>query len=48
MIRTGQLLAKIAEEIGYEVIRIDPFRKRFATATKQELREEVVILKWKG
>lgn len=48
MIRTGQLLAKIAEEIGYEVIRIDLFRKRFATATKQELREEVVILKWKG
>jgi DNA modification methylase len=48
MIRTGQILAKIAEEIGYEVIRIDLFRKRFATATKQDLREEVVILKWKG
>jgi DNA modification methylase len=48
MIQTGQILAKIAEEIGYEVIRIDLFRKRFATATKQELREEVVILKWKG
>ena len=48
MIRTGQILAKIAEEIGYEVIRIDLFRKRFATATKQDLREEVVIMKWKG
>lgn len=48
MIRTGQLLAKIAEEIGYDVVRIDLFRKRFATATKQELREEVVILRWKG
>jgi DNA modification methylase len=48
MIRTGQILAKIAEEIGYEVVRVDLFRKRFATATKQELREEVVIMKWKG
>jgi DNA modification methylase len=48
MIRTGQLLADIARDIGYDVIRIDLFRKRFATATKQELREEVVILQWKG
>ncbi len=48
MIRTGQLLADIAKELGYEIIRIDLFRKRFATATKQELREEVVILRWKG
>lgn len=48
MIRTGKLLAEIAQALGYEVVRIDLFRKRFATATKQELREEVVILKWKG
>jgi len=48
MIRTGQLLAQIAETVGYDVERIDLFRKRFATATKQELREEVVILRWKG
>lgn len=48
LIRTGQLLAQIAEELGYEVERIDLFRTRFATATKTELREEVVVLRWPG
>ncbi len=48
MIRTGQLLAEVAEELGYEVERIDLFRTRAATATREELREEVVVLKWRG
>ena len=48
MIRTGHLLAQIAERLGYEVVRIDLFRKRFATATSQELREEAVVLRWPG
>lgn len=48
MIRTGQLLADIAKALGYEVVRIDLFRTRFASATREQLREEVVILKWKG
>ena len=48
MIRKGNLLAEIAEALGYTVIRIDLFRTRFATATKEQLREEVVVLKWKG
>ena len=48
MIRTGQILAEIAEELGYEVDRIDLFRTRAATATKEELREEVLILRWPG
>jgi DNA modification methylase len=48
LIRTGQLLAEIAEELGYRVERIDLFRTRAATATKTELREEVVILEWVG
>jgi hypothetical protein len=48
MIRTGEILAEIAEQIGYEVTRIDLFRTRFATATQADLREEVVVLKWKG
>lgn len=48
MIRTGQLLADIAQELGYEVISIDLFRKRFSTATGAELREEVVVLRWPG
>ena len=48
MIRTGQLLADIAQALGYEFVRTDLFRTRFATATKNQLREEAVILRWKG
>lgn len=48
MIRTGQILARIAEMSGYKVERIDLFRTRFATATQSELREEVIVLKWLG
>ena len=45
MIRTGQLLAEIAETLGYEVLGIDLFRTRLSTATKDYLREEVVLLR---
>ncbi len=48
MIRTGQLLAEVAEGLGYEVESIDLFRTRLATATKQQMREEVVVLRWPG
>ena len=48
MIRTGQLLAETAQELGYELMRIDLFRTRFATATKEQLREEVIVLRWPG
>lgn len=48
MIRTGQLLADIAQSLGYELISIDLFRTRLATATKEQLREEVVALRWPG
>ena len=48
MIRTGELLANIAQSIGYEVTGIDLFRTRLATATRQQLREEVVVLRWPG
>lgn len=48
MIPTGQLLADIAQALGYEFVRTDLFRTRFASATKEQLREEVVILRWKG
>lgn len=48
MIRTGQLLASIAESLGYEIVGIDLFRTRLATATKAQLREEVVLLRWPG
>jgi hypothetical protein len=46
MIRTGQLLGDIAQALGYELLRIDLFRTRFATATREQLREEVVVLRW--
>ncbi|MFI5252961.1 MAG: DNA methyltransferase [Bacteroidota bacterium] len=48
MIRTGELLADIGKALGYEVVRIDLFRTRFASATKEQLREEVVIFQWNG
>lgn len=48
MIRTGQLLGDIAQALGYELIRTDLFRTRFATATQEQLREEVVVLQWRG
>jgi DNA modification methylase len=45
-IQTGQLLADIASSLGYEVMRIDLFRTRLSTTTREQLREEVVILRW--
>jgi hypothetical protein len=48
MIRTGRLLADLARSAGYEVVGIDLFRTRLATATKEQLREEIVILRWPG
>ena len=48
MIRTGQLLADIAQSLGYRVESIDLFRTRLATATREALREEVVVLRWPG
>jgi hypothetical protein len=48
MIRTGELLADIAQGLGYEIVNIDLFRTRIATATKEQLREEVVLLRWPG
>jgi hypothetical protein len=48
MIRTGNILADIAASLGYEVTGIDLFRTRLATATGEQLREEVVLLRWPG
>ncbi|WNZ43405.1 DNA methyltransferase [Leptolyngbya boryana CZ1] len=48
MIRTGELIADLAKSLGYEVVDIELFRTRLATATKEQLREEVVLLKWNG
>ena len=46
MIRTGRLLADLAQSLGYRVVDIELFRTRMSTATGDQLREEVVILEW--
>jgi hypothetical protein len=48
MIHTGELLGDIAQGLGYELIGIDLFRTRLSTATKEQMREEVVLLRWSG
>ena len=46
MIRTGRILGELAQSLGYELTAIDLFRTRIATASRQQLREEVVRLRW--
>lgn len=48
MIRTGQVLANIGQSLGYELAGIDLHRTRLATATREQLREEVVLFRWPG
>lgn len=46
MIRTGKLLANLAQSLNYRVMGIDLFRTRLSTVTGEQLREEVVLLEW--
>ena len=46
LIPTSQILADIAQGLGYRVTSIDLFRTRFSTATGQYLKEEVVVMEW--
>jgi hypothetical protein len=48
MIPTGQILAEIGQSLGYEPLGIELFRNRFSTGTREQLREEVVLLRWPG
>jgi DNA modification methylase len=48
MIRTGELLGDIAQGLGYDLVGIDLFRTRLSTATREHMREEVVLLHWSG
>ncbi|MEO1591196.1 MAG: DNA methyltransferase [Cyanobacteria bacterium J06632_22] len=48
MIRTGQILGEIAQGLGYELVDIDLFRTRLASATQEPMNEEVVLLRWSG
>ena len=47
-IHTAEILAEIAEDQGYEVQGIELWRERRATASKALLREDVLVLRWKG
>lgn len=47
-IPTGRILADIAESLGYQVEGLELFRTRQATATKEQLNEEIVRLLWWG
>ncbi|XHX80532.1 MAG: hypothetical protein RBJ76_11555 [Stenomitos frigidus ULC029] len=40
-------MADIARSLGYAVLA-DLFRTRLATATHEQRREEVVVLRWNG
>jgi DNA modification methylase len=42
-IKTGEILAELADDIGYRVLKIDLWRERWATASKTPIREEVVV-----
>ena len=48
MIRTGKILGEIAQRLGYDVVGRDLFRTRLSTTTREQLREEVLILRWPG
>ena len=48
MIRTGRILADLAQSLGYQVTDVDLFRTRPSTVTGEQLREEVVLLEWPG
>jgi len=42
-IKTGEILAELADDLGYKFEKIDLWRERLSTASKMMLREEVVI-----
>lgn len=44
LIPTAELLAEIAEDLGYKVKEIEVWRTRLATATRKQLNENVLIL----
>jgi len=47
-IPTAEILAKIARHYGYEHVETEVFRTRIATATKKQMEEHVLWLRWPG
>ena len=48
LIRTGDILGEIGEDLGYELTGTDLFRERVSTVTGDMLREEAVLFTWPG
>ncbi|MEM1114951.1 MAG: DNA methyltransferase [Bacteroidota bacterium] len=48
LIRTGEILSEIGEDLGYRLDGIDLFRERVSTVTGDMLREEAVLFTWEG
>ena len=48
LIRTGQILGEIGQNLGYRLDGIDLFRERVSTVTGDMLREEAVLFTWEG
>ena len=47
-IATARLLREVAESFGYEHVETEVFRTRVATATKVQMEEHVLLLRWPG
>jgi DNA modification methylase len=45
-IKTGEVLAEIAKDLGYKVVGLDKFRDRAATAISEQITEEILFLQW--
>lgn len=43
-IPTAELLAEVAESLGYRLVKIELWRTRLATVTKQQINENVLVL----
>ena len=48
LIPTSRILAELAQTFGYEHVGTDLFRTRIATATKSQMEEHVLLLRWPG
>jgi hypothetical protein len=47
-IPTAEILAEIAEQLGFDVVEIMPWRDRWATKTSRHIRENILLLRRKS
>ena len=45
---TSKILSSIAKEVGFELIRIEPWRTRWSSSTSREVAENILILRKPG